>query len=119
MKLKGTVRSEHPIFSYAAYGPNKNIVKNIGKSAFGHDSVHQRLLFKNCCFFLHIGRSLLDNTMVHHVEQNLKANYRLIKFLKQKYIKTKFMLGLIIQHMLKKILRTNLIFFLSKKQIMK
>lgn len=72
-------RSEHPLFSFVAIGPNKKIVKKIGKSAFGADSLHARLLFKNACF-LHIGRELnFGNTMVHHVEQNLNANYRFDK----------------------------------------
>ena len=92
LSLKESVRSEHPIFSYTALGINKKIVENIGKSAFGDNSMHQRLLFENCCF-LHLGRDLSDgNTMVHHVEQNLNASYRFDKVFKSKvYLKNKYL----------------------------
>ena len=93
LKLKGVFRSEHPLFSYAAYGPNKQIVKKIGKSAFGRDSIFERLLFNNCCF-LHFGRKLEEgNTMVHHVEQNLSANYRFEKTFKTKVYNNKKYIG--------------------------
>ena len=79
LNKKNSLRSKHPLFSYIAIGPKKNILKNIGKSAFGENSVHAKLLFKNCCF-LHIGRDLkYGNTLVHHVEQNLNASYRFDK----------------------------------------
>ena len=71
LSLKGIARSEHPIFSYVAFGANNKIVKKIGKSAFGINSVHQKLLFNKCCV-LHIGRELIEgNTVVHHIEQLL------------------------------------------------
>ncbi len=91
LKFKDSLRSEHPIFSYLAYGPNKKIVYKVGKSAFGKDSVHERLLLNGCCF-LHFGRKLSDgNTIVHHVEQNLAAPYRFEKVFKTKvYNKKKF-----------------------------
>ena len=61
-------RSEHPMFSFAALGPKSEIVENCGKSAFGYDSIHERLRKKKCCF-LNIGRSLESgNTLVHNVE---------------------------------------------------
>ena len=72
-------RSEHPIFSYIAIGKNKSIIKKIGKSAFGSDSVHARLYKKNC-YFLNFFRPLKQgNTLVHHIEQNNKAKYRFDK----------------------------------------
>lgn len=96
LKQTNFERSEHPLFSYISIGPNKKIVRNIGKSAFGNDSVHARLLFKNACF-LHIGREIkFGNTLIHHVEQNLNASYRFDKkfktkvFKKQKYLGTAF-----------------------------
>jgi len=93
LKLKGTLRSEHPMFSYAAYGPSKKIVNKIGKSAFGKDSVHERLLF-NSCGYLHFGRKLIDgNTIAHHVEQNLAANYRFEKVFQTKVYKNKKYIG--------------------------
>ena len=72
-------RSEHPLFSYAALGPNAALVENIGKSAFGHDSIYDRLLNKRAAF-LHIGRPVsLGNTALHHVEQMCGATYRMHK----------------------------------------
>jgi len=93
LNLRGVKRSEHPIFSYAAYGPNKKIVTKIGKSAFGEDSLHERLLFKKCCF-LHFGRKLIDgNTIVHHIEQNFSAKYRFDKVFKTKVYFNKKYIG--------------------------
>ncbi len=96
LKKKNSLRSKHPLFSYIAIGPKKNILKNIGKSAFGENSVHAKLLFNNCCF-LHIGRDLrYGNTLVHHVEQNLNASYRFDKkfstkvFYNNKYLEKDF-----------------------------
>ena len=93
LKKKNSLRSEHPLFSYVALGPKKNIVKKIDKSAFGSDSLHSRLLFKNACF-LHIGRNLkYGNTLVHHIEQNLNANYRFDKIFKTKVYKNNKYIG--------------------------
>ena len=85
-------RSEHPIFSFVAIGKNKKIVKKIGKSAVGNNSVHKRLLNQNSYFF-HLCRPLSNgNTLVHHIEQIKSANYRFDKkfktkvFHKNKYI---------------------------------
>ena len=73
------VRSEHPLFSYAALGDNAKIIKNIGKSAFGYDSVHDRLKGINAAF-LHFGRPVsMGNTMIHHIEQLCGATYRVNK----------------------------------------
>jgi len=79
LKNLNHTRSEHPIFSYIAIGKNKSIIKKIGKSAFGSDSVHARLYKKNC-YFLNFFRPLKEgNTLVHHIEQNNKAEYRFDK----------------------------------------
>ena len=87
--MKGIARSEHPIFSYVAFGANNKIVKKIGKSAFGINSVHQKLLFNKCCV-LHIGRELIEgNTVVHHIEQLLKATYRYEKVFNNKIYNNK------------------------------
>lgn len=84
LKHKKSIRSHHPIFSYSAVGKNKKIVKNIGLSAFGSNSVHSRLLFNNACF-LNLGRPLIKgNTLVHHVEKNFNAKYRYEKVFKTK-----------------------------------
>lgn len=75
----GVARSEHPLFSFAALGPRADIVKRVGKSAFGHDSVHHRLQGKRCKF-LHLGRPVsMGNTLIHHVEHLCGATYRLHK----------------------------------------
>jgi len=73
----GRQRSEHPLFSYAALGPQADIVLNIGKSAFGNDSVFTRLSGRKAAF-LHIGRPVSHgNTTIHHVEQLCGATYRI------------------------------------------
>tara|TARA_B100000787_G_scaffold1199_1_gene884 strand:+ start:34 stop:774 length:741 start_codon:yes stop_codon:yes gene_type:complete len=89
-------RSEHPLFSYVAIGKNKKIVRNIGKSAFGKDSVHERLYNKNT-FFLNFCKPLNSgNTLVHHIEQINKSDYRFDKsfsakvYDKNKYIGTSY-----------------------------
>ena len=72
----GVCRSEHPLFSYAAVGPQAELVLNIGKSAFGHDSVFTRLLGQRAAF-LHVGRPVwMGNTALHHVEHVGGATYR-------------------------------------------
>lgn len=86
-------RSEHPLFSFVAIGKNKKIVKKIGKSAFGTDSVHSRLLNKNA-YFINFCRPLSDgNTLVHFIEQVKSADYRFDKKFKTKVYKGKKYLG--------------------------
>jgi aminoglycoside N3'-acetyltransferase len=90
---KNSRRSHHPLFSYLATGPKKKIVNNIGKSSFGNNCLHSKLLFNNCAFF-HIGRGLEHgNTLVHHVEQNLNADYRFDKIFKSKTYKNNNYIG--------------------------
>jgi aminoglycoside 3-N-acetyltransferase len=86
-------RSEHPLFSFVAIGKNKKIVKNIGKSAFGKDSVHSRL-YNNNAFFLYFFRPLKEgNTLVHHIEKINKAPYRFEKKFVTKVYKNKKYIG--------------------------
>ena len=86
-------RSEHPLFSFVSIGKNKKIVKNVGKSAFGKNSVHFRL-YKKKTFFLNLFRPLKDgNTLVHRIEQKNNANYRYDKKFNTKVIKNKKNLG--------------------------
>lgn len=93
LKDKLSLRSNHPIFSYLAIGPKKNIVNSVGKSAFGIGCLHSKLLFNNCAF-LHIGRKLIyGNTLIHHVEQNLNAKYRFEKKFKTKVYHGKKFIG--------------------------
>lgn len=76
LEQTGFRRSEHPIFSYAALGPEAGLVEDIGKSAFGYDSVFERLQGRRAAF-LHIGRPVsLGNTALHYVEHMCGATYR-------------------------------------------
>ena len=70
-------RSEHPLFSYSAIGPrSRELVNNIGKSAFGYDCIFDRILNFNTKF-LHLGRPLnFGNTIIHYIEQICGATYR-------------------------------------------
>ncbi len=84
-------RSEHPLFSYVAIGKNKKIVKNIGKSAFGKESVHHRLFNKKCCFLNFCRPLKKGNTLIHHIEHIKKINYRYSKiFYTKVFLKKKF-----------------------------
>jgi len=91
LKSYNIARSEHPIFSYAAIGEESNFVKKIGKSAFGNDSIHKRLLNKKTAF-LYIGRPVsFGNTIIHYVEQLLNVDYRFEKYFPTNvYDKNKF-----------------------------
>lgn len=72
----GMRRSEHPLFSYAALGPQSGLVENVGKSAFGQGSVFDRLQGKKAAF-LHVGRPVtMGNTALHYVEHMCGATYR-------------------------------------------
>jgi len=88
---KRIIRSEHPLFSCIGIGNQKNILKKIGKSAFGKDSIFDKLYETNSCL-LHLGRPLeLGNTSIHYVEQMGGASYRLNKKFKTKvYCKNKY-----------------------------
>ena len=93
LKQKDMKRSEHPMFSFAALGPKSSIVEKCGKSAFGSDSIHERLRGKKCCF-INIGRPLESaNTIVHNVEQACGATYRYNKCLKTHVIKNNKFFG--------------------------
>ena len=87
LKQDNMKRSEHPMFSYASLGPKSSIVENCGKSAFGSDSIYERLIGKKCCF-INIGRPIeAGNTVVHNVEQSCGARYRYNKCFKTRIIK--------------------------------
>ena len=86
-------RSEHPIFSVISIGKNKNIVKNIGKSAFGYNSIFYRLYFKKTSL-MHFGRPFqLGNTVIHFVEQISGAYYRENILIKTKVYSGKNFIG--------------------------
>ena len=84
LKQPNVCRSEHPLFSFGALGNDAGLVKNCGKSAFGENSVFERLRGKKCCF-LYIDKSLtLGNTLMQNVEQACGATYRYNKSFKTK-----------------------------------
>ena len=91
LKKRGVKRSEHPIFSVCAIGKNSKIVNNIGKSAFGFDSIFDRLIKNNTSLF-HFGRPFsYGNTVIHYVEQSVGSIYRQHKNFKTKvYKKNKY-----------------------------
>lgn len=76
LEQPGFRRSEHPLFSYAALGPEAGLVEGVGKAAFGYNSIFERLRGKRVAF-LHIGRPVsLGNTALHYVEHMSGATYR-------------------------------------------
>lgn len=82
LRQVGAHRSEHPLFSYVALGPQAALVENVGKSAFGRDSVFARLEGRQCSF-LHIGHEITrGNTALHYVEHLCGATYRIHKAFK-------------------------------------
>ncbi len=93
LRQEGVQRSEHPLFSYAAMGPNAGFLTGIGKSAFGHDSVFDRLKGRDAVF-VHVGRPIaLGNTALHHVEHVCGATYRVHKAFQTKIYRGEAYLG--------------------------
>ena len=87
LKQNNMKRSEHPMFSFASLGPKSSIVEKCGKSAFGSDSIHERLRGKKCCI-INIGRPIeFGNTLLHNVEQSCGASYRFHKTFKTRVFK--------------------------------
>ena len=74
-----SLRSFHPIYSFAAIGPKKKeILNNISKSSFGDNSVFYKLHELNAKIILF--NFDLGTTFVHYVEQKLGVEYRYIKY---------------------------------------
>lgn len=76
-------RSFHPIFSFAAIGPDaKNICNNISKSSFGIDSVFYKLHKLNAkMVFFNLSFTC---TFIHYVEQSIGVDYRFLKYFQGK-----------------------------------
>lgn len=86
-------RSEHPLFSYVGFGPKADLLRSVGKSAFGEASHYDRLRWVNSGF-LHLGRPVeLGNTMVHHVEHCCGATYRIHKSFKTRVFRDNAFVG--------------------------
>ena len=79
-KDERAVRSFHPIYSFAAIGPQADeLLKDVGKSSFGKNSVFERLLAVNAqMVFFNV--SMAFCTFVHHIEQQLNVEYRYLKY---------------------------------------
>ncbi len=93
LKQKNSFRTHHPIFSFCILGKNKNFFSNIGKSAYGKNSVWEKLL-KEKTSLLHIGRPFSwGNTVIHFVEFKENAEYRYNKVFKTKVYKDNKYLG--------------------------
>jgi len=74
-----SVRSFHPIYSFAGFGPGLNsLFNNISKSSFGKDSVFERLYKSNATIlFFNLNFGLC--TFIHYVEQQKGVSYRYLK----------------------------------------
>ena len=93
LKQKEVERSEHPLFSEAALGPNADIVLNVDKELYGKNCVYERLMKKGA-HILHIGRPVsLGVTFVHMIEDHCKAPYRFTKTFDTKVYKDGKLLG--------------------------
>lgn len=81
---KTSYRSFHPIFSFAAIGPDaKNVCNNISKSSFGIDSVFHKLHKLNAkMIFFNVSFEFC--TFIHYVEQSIGVDYRFLKYFKGK-----------------------------------
>jgi len=79
LKQEDVLRSEHPLFSYAGLGTQAEFLTDIGHSAFGRDSIFDRLSEKNAAF-LYLGRPISNgNTLIHYIEHLSGATYRIHK----------------------------------------
>ncbi len=74
----GSLRTRHPIFSAAVQGKHQADLQNIGRDAFGHDSIFGKLhaLKGRLVFF---GTSMQACTYIHYVEQCHGIPYRFMK----------------------------------------
>jgi aminopeptidase-like protein/aminoglycoside N3'-acetyltransferase len=77
---KRAVRSFHPIYSFAAIGPQADaLLGGVGKSSFGKNSVFERLHAANAkMVFFNV--SMAFCTFVHYIEQQLNVEYRFLKY---------------------------------------
>lgn len=70
------VRSDHPIFSFAAVGPQaEELLTGLSTSAFGPGSLFERL-HQRGGNLLFAGASFQSCTYVHYVEQKVGVSYR-------------------------------------------
>lgn len=85
--VNGVVRSNHPLFSFAAIGPKAQKLLETGKSAFGAKSAYD-LYINEKVAFLHIGIPIsAGNSFIHYIEHMCGASYRYHKVYKTKVFK--------------------------------
>ncbi len=114
LNSRNSYRSDHPLFSFAAIGPKKKILNNLGKSAFGSNGLHRKLYKKNVCY-LHMGRPLKQgNTMVHFFEQKYNVAYRYEKKFLTKVYRNKKYLGTNYSAYLRRLNKKNNYFYFAK-----
>ena len=74
------LRSFHPIYSFAAIGPQtEEVLGSVGKSSFGKNSVFERL-HKMDAKMVFFNVSMAFCTFVHYIEQQLNVEYRYLKY---------------------------------------
>ena len=84
---KGCLRSHHPLWSFFRIGKNiKNIFDTNSCSAYGKNSVFERLLNANT-LFISLGEPNKSIGMIHYAEHVVGVPYR---FNKEFYVKKKF-----------------------------
>jgi aminoglycoside 3-N-acetyltransferase len=79
LSRKDSIRSFHPIFSFAAIGKQANdICGKVSKSSFGEGSVFHKLhqLNSKILFF---NAGFISCTFVHYIEQKKEVDYRFLK----------------------------------------
>jgi len=67
-KMKGTVRTLDPMFSFSIYGKDKLHFKNISNNSFGRDSIFHKMHQVNAKL-VSFGLNQFDPTFVHYLEQ--------------------------------------------------
>ena len=80
------VRSEHPLYSYAAYGPNSDeLTSQETNDSLGEGSVVRKLIFRDDVRVISVGLGevrgsrLVANTGLHSLEQIFNVPYRYLK----------------------------------------
>lgn len=78
-KMKGVVRSCHPIFSVSCYGNQAEyFIDTINTDCFGKDTFFDKI-YSNNVKILVLGCGLESVTFVHFIEQTLNVPYRYFK----------------------------------------
>lgn len=76
--LPDVKRTDHPIFSVAIWGDNKEDLLNVSKDSFGKDSIFDKL-YKLDGKIVMFGAPFLSATFIHYIEQSYGVPYRFIK----------------------------------------